>query len=195
MGRRRRYLDLARFALTSLLVCLAAAALVTVALARTTGTSASSAYYGYCPDGSAPSVYYGYCPPPNEPPDCSAVAAGPDLLWPPNHKLVLVTLGGATDPDGDPVTLTITGVTQDEPVDELGDGNTAPDAAPGTTPNTVRVRAERSGRGDGRVYRIAFTAGDGSGGTCSGVVTVGVPKSVKRTPVDSAPPSYDSFAM
>jgi hypothetical protein len=192
VSRRRRYLTLARLGLASLLVLLAAAALVTVAL---NGTSASSAYYGYCPDGSAPSVYYGYCPPPNEPPDCSEVVAEPDVLWPPNHKLVLVTLSGAADPDGDEVTLTITGVTQDEKVDELGDGNTAPDAAPGPASNTVLVRAERSGKGDGRVYRIAFTVSDSMGGTCSGVVTVGVPKSKNRTPVDSAPPSYNSFAM
>ena len=45
----------------------------------------------------------------NHPPSCSGVAASPSLLWPPNHKYRTVTLGGATDPDGDPVTLTATG--------------------------------------------------------------------------------------
>jgi hypothetical protein len=130
---------------------------------------------------------------PNSPPSCASVVASPNRLWPPNHMLRLVTLSGATDPDGDTVTLTITGVTQDEPVSGLGGGDLSPDARAGTQSNTVFVRAERSDRGDGRVYRIAFTGADGKGGTCSGTATVGVPKSLKSTPVNSAPPSYNSF--
>ena len=33
-------------------------------------------------------------------PICNATASGPEM-WPPNHKLVRFTVGGATDPDGD----------------------------------------------------------------------------------------------
>ena len=110
----------------------------------------------------------------NHNPVCTSVTGGPDL-WPPNHKLKQITLTGATDADGNPVVLTITGVTQDEPVNDLGDGNTAPDAVAGPAPNKVSLRAERSGLGDGRVYRIAFTGSDGTGGTCAGVAIVGVP--------------------
>ncbi|MGH3105360.1 MAG: hypothetical protein ACRDN6_14815 [Gaiellaceae bacterium] len=174
---------------------LAGAALTNAMLAPSTGAAASAAYYGYCPDGSASAVYYTYCPPPNRPPDCSNVAASPTTLWPPNHRLVLVTLSGAADPDGDAVTLTITGVTQDEPLNGVGDGNTSPDAQSGALPNTVHLRAERSGTGDGRVYRISFTGSDGLGGTCSGTVTVGVPHDMGQgsTAIDSAPPSFDSF--
>ena len=75
----------------------------------------------------------------NEPPDCSGVTASPGTLWPPNHRLRLVTLSGATDPDGDPVTLTITGVTQNEPVSGLGGGDLSPDAQAGTQSNNVKV--------------------------------------------------------
>ena len=67
----------------------------------------------------------------NTPPDCSNVKPDKSILWPPDHKLVPITLSGLTDPDGDPTTLTITGVTQDEPVDGLGDGDTSPDAVLG----------------------------------------------------------------
>ena len=63
----------------------------------------------------------------NHNPVCTAVNGGPDL-WPPNHKFKLITLTGATDPDGNTVVLTITGVTQDEPLNGLGDGDTSPDA-------------------------------------------------------------------
>ena len=83
--------------------------------------------------------------------------------------------------------LTITGVTQDEPLNGLGDGDTSPDAAVGPASNKVKLRAERSGLGDGRVYRIAFTGSDGLGGTCAGVATVGVPhdQGGGSTPIDS----------
>ncbi|HEX8156389.1 MAG TPA: vWA domain-containing protein [Solirubrobacteraceae bacterium] len=123
----------------------------------------------------------------NHDPDCSTVAPNPALLWPPNHKYQLIKLGGATDRDGDPVTLTITSVTQDEPLNGLGDGDTSPDAKTAPSSNSVFVRAERSGTGDGRVYRIAFKASDGRGGTCGGVVTVGVPHDQGQgsVPVDS----------
>jgi uncharacterized repeat protein (TIGR01451 family) len=122
----------------------------------------------------------------NHNPICTAVNGGPDL-WPPNHKMHLITLTGATDPDGDVVTLTVTGVTQDEPLNGLGDGNTSPDATPGPASNKVNLRAERSGTGDGRIYRIGFSGSDGRGGSCTGTATVGVPhdQGKGKTPVDS----------
>jgi hypothetical protein len=90
-------------------------------------------------------------------------------------KFRLVSLSGATDPDGDALTLTITSVTQDEPLNSLGDGDTSPDAKAGTQSNNIFLRAERNGRGDGRVYRVSFTGSDGKGGSGSGTVAVGVP--------------------
>lgn len=122
----------------------------------------------------------------NHNPVCTEVTAGPNL-WPPNHKLRNITLSGATDSDGDPLTWVVNGVTQDEPTNGLGDGDTAIDAVLGSG-NQLQVRAERSGLGDGRVYRIAFTVTDGRGGQCTGVATVGVPHNQSpsgRTPIDS----------
>ena len=72
------------------------------------------------------------------------------------------------------MTTTIVNVFQDEPANDIGDGATCPDAS-GTGTSTVRVRAERSGKRDGRVYHIRFQADDGRGGTCTGEVTVCVP--------------------
>jgi Tol biopolymer transport system component len=123
----------------------------------------------------------------NRPPGCSGVRATPVSLGAPNHKLITVTLSGATDPDGDAVDLEVTGVTQDEPV------GPAPDAAQGAGPTEVRLRAERRGNGDGRVYRIAFTASDGKGGECTGTAAVEVRRKKRQPAIDSAPPSYDSF--
>lgn len=112
----------------------------------------------------------------NHNPVCTKATAGP-ALWPPNHKLVLRSVTGVTDPDGNPVTITVTGVTQDEALNGLGDGDTGPVDAMRVAghPDQVMLRAERSGLGDGRVYRIAYTASDGVGGSCGGTLFVGVP--------------------
>jgi hypothetical protein len=136
----------------------------------------------------------GVAPNPNQPPDCSQAAPSVATLWPPNHNMVNVSILGVTDPDGDPVTITITRITQDEPVNGLGDGDTGPDGA-GIGTSTAQVRAERSGRGNGRVYCISFTADDGKGGTCDGSVKVGVPhnQGKGKVPVDDGQ-NYNSTA-
>jgi len=114
----------------------------------------------------------------NQPPDCSDAAADPGRLWPPDHKFEDVSITGATDEDGDPISITVDSILQDEPVNTVGDGNTAPDGT-GVGTDTASVRAERSGTrklpGDGRVYTIGFTAEDGQGGACGGSVTLCVP--------------------
>jgi hypothetical protein len=116
--------------------------------------------------------------PANAPPDCSQAAANPAVLWPPDHKFAEVSIAGVTDDDGDAVSTTIEGIFQDEPVNALGDGNTAPDGF-GVGTDAASVRSERSGTpqlpGDGRVYTIAFTAEDEKGGACAGSVSVCVP--------------------
>src|SRR6185369_15486607 len=96
----------------------------------------------------------------NSPPDCNPVTPSPNTLWPANHKFATITLSGATDPDGDTVTLTVNGVTQDEPVNGVGDG-------------------------DGRFYRITFGGDDARGGTCTATKDVTVRHNPGRAPIDS----------
>jgi dipeptidyl aminopeptidase/acylaminoacyl peptidase len=130
--------------------------------------------------------------PPNAPPDCSGVAADRGTLRPLNHQFRLVTLRGATDPDGDAVEVEITAVTQDEPVRGRSD-HKSPDARAVSASDAVRLRAERAPDGDGRVYRLEFSVSDGNGGECSGAAHVAAPRTPHAPAVDSAPPSYDSF--
>lgn len=125
----------------------------------------------------------------NNPPDCSAATPSQDSLFPPNHKMNDISINGITDPDGDTVTITIDGITQDEPTPGPGKKNSPDGDGVGT--NTAQVRAERLASGDGRVYEITFTADDGNGGTCTGSVQVGVPHNKKSTAVDSGQ-SFDS---
>jgi hypothetical protein len=129
----------------------------------------------------------------NAPPVCTGLVTSVNRLWPPNHTLRLVTVTGASDPEGDDLVTAITGVTQDEPVNGLGDGDTSPDAVLGPLSNQVRLRAERSGTGDGRVYRIAITVTDEFGLTCTATRRVTVPHDLAHAAVDSAPPSFNSL--
>lgn len=125
----------------------------------------------------------------NDPPRCDLGRPSSAALWPPNHKLVSVSIEGITDPDDDDgVSVRVLGISQDEPVEGTGDGDTAPDAVVQSSSDgqSVLLRAERSGMGDGRVYRVAFEASDGLE-ACSGEVLVGVPKSRREEAIDSGP--------
>jgi hypothetical protein len=106
----------------------------------------------------------------NRAPGCAVAVARPERIWPPNGKLQAISIGGITDPDGDPVTLAVTSIRQDEPLSKKG----SPDAS-GLGTARPQVRADRLGGGDGRVYRLGFAARDGRGGECAGEVTVCVP--------------------
>jgi hypothetical protein len=118
----------------------------------------------------------------NDPPQCGSARASDPVLWPPNHKLRPVAVLNVFDPNNDDVTVAITGVTQDEPVNGLGDGDTSPDAV--MQGDKVLLRAERSGTGNGRVYRVYFSATDTNGATCSGSILVAVPHSRDRSAID-----------
>jgi hypothetical protein len=97
------------------------------------------------------------------------------MLWPPNHDLRLVTLSGGSDPDGDSITITVTGVTSNE-----APGKNGPDWQLGDRPNQVWLRAERDGTGDGRIYTIAYTITDTHSASCSGTVAVVVDHDMGR---------------
>ncbi len=109
-------------------------------------------------------------------PAITSLGTNAPTLWPPNHKLVAVTVSaGATDLVG-VSSLKIVSVTSNEPDNGLGDGDTAGDIQ--ITGNlTVNLRAERSGKGNGRAYTITVEARDAAGNTSTRSTTVTVPKS------------------
>ncbi|MFN8590319.1 MAG: choice-of-anchor L domain-containing protein [Thermomicrobiales bacterium] len=133
------------------------------------------------------------------PPDCTNAVASPAQLSAvlpkkpkkgkkkkPVSAFADVFVQGVTDPNGDDPTITITGILQDEAVGSKAD-------ASGIGSDRARVRREANPKGDGRIYRIGFTAEDGQGDTCAGSVDVGV-KLKGQTPhgnptIDSTRPS------
>jgi hypothetical protein len=126
----------------------------------------------------------------SDPPNCSLARASSPYLWPPNHKLVPITIAGVTDPDSSSFNIAITSVMQDEPVDGTGAGDTSPDAV--IQGGVAMLRAERDGAGNGRVYRVAFTADDGQGGSCTGAVNVVVPHNARAQSVGNDGATIDS---
>jgi hypothetical protein len=68
----------------------------------------------------------------------------------------------------------IISVASNEPVNGLGEGNTAPDWVI-TGDLTVKLRAERSGTGSGRIYTITVECVDLSGNSATDTATVTVP--------------------
>jgi len=78
----------------------------------------------------------------------------PEMLWPPNHKMVEVTVNyTVTDPCPNTCDLT---VSSNEPIDGTGDGHTSPDWQV-IDAHHVNLRAERSGNHSGRIYSIKIT--------------------------------------
>lgn len=105
-------------------------------------------------------------------PEVLTISATPDSIWPPNHRMVPVTVNvTATDNCDSSLTAQITKVIcNEEP------GRFAPDVKI-TGPLSVDLRAERLGN-DARVYTIYVDVSDSSGNTKTTTTTVIVPKSL-----------------
>ena len=103
-----------------------------------------------------------------EAPVISLVSAYPNVLWPPNHKMVPVVLeGDATD--NCESACQIISVSSNESV-----GKTSPDWII-TGDLTVKLRAERFGKGHGREYSITVECTDKSGNSSTATEKVIVP--------------------
>lgn len=110
-----------------------------------------------------------------------SVSVSPDMLWPPNHKMVEITATVVVTDIADPSPLImLDSITSNEPDDANGngDGNTVndiQDASIGTEDYDFLLRAERAGGNGGRIYTITYIAIDFSGNSASATATVVVP--------------------
>ena len=109
------------------------------------------------------------------PPVIAAVTASPSQLWAPNHRMrpvaISVDVSDVCDAGAD---CSIDGVSSNEAINGLGDGDAAPDWIV-TGPLTLLLRAERSGLGTGRVYTINVKCTDDFGNSSVRTVEVTVP--------------------
>jgi YVTN family beta-propeller protein len=107
-------------------------------------------------------------------PSITDTAVDKPALWPPNHKMVDVTVSYSSSDNCGAITCWLS-VTSNEPEDGTGDGDTAPDWEV-IDAHHVRLRAERAGTGNGRIYTITITCTDSTGNSSTQTVTVSVPK-------------------
>jgi len=102
------------------------------------------------------------------PPVIAMASVNPSVLWPPNHKMVNVTINyNATDNCDQASVCKISGITSNEPISSSD--YTIVDA------HHVKLTADRLGSGNGRAYTIAITCTDASNNSSSQAVTVSVP--------------------
>ena len=115
-----------------------------------------------------------------EAPVIGAVAVAPGTLWPPDHRMVPVSLSViASDDSGGVPSCAISSISSNEPENGTGDGDTGPDWNV-SGPMTLDLRAERAGTGSGRFYTLTISCADASGNAATTTATVTVPKSQRK---------------
>jgi hypothetical protein len=124
----------------------------------------------------------------NVPPVCTSASPSITTLWPINKTFQNVSITGVTGASS----ITINSVMSDEASNM--DGVSFPDAVIQAN-GTVDLRKDRgvsaTNPGNGRVYRIHFTASNAASQTCSGDVNVFAPKTL-ATPVVVDPIVWDA---
>lgn len=106
-------------------------------------------------------------------PVISSLTASPLSLWPPNNKMVAVTINAVVSSVCDPSPMTkIISVSSNEPAnsDAVANGQ-----AVITGNQTLKLLAQRNGKGSGRIYTITVQSTDSSGNTAKKTTTVVVP--------------------
>ncbi|HEX3252036.1 MAG TPA: hypothetical protein VHS05_21545 [Pyrinomonadaceae bacterium] len=114
----------------------------------------------------------------SKPTTISDLTVSPSSLWPPNHKLVDVTVNyDVSSCDSTSIGACVLNVTSDEPSN--GEGHTTPDWKI-VDAHHVRLRSERRGGGDGRIYTITITCTNGESQPVSRDVKVNVNHDQRR---------------
>jgi len=108
-----------------------------------------------------------------EPPAVSNFSLTAPPLWPPDHRMVDVTVNYTLSDNCDAASCVLS-VTSNEPQNGLGDGNTGGDWEI-IDARHLRVRAERAGSGNGRAYTITLTCTDAAGNQTVRTGTLVVP--------------------
>jgi hypothetical protein len=124
--------------------------------------------------------------------------ANPITLWPPNHQYVTISASQCVTAVTDNCAklsssdVVITQVTSDEPEDAKGggDGNTKNDMVIAANCQSVQLRSEREGGGNGRVYTIHLSVSDGNGNSGAATCLVTIPKSQNGNPAIDDGPVY-----
>lgn len=131
---------------------------VTVTCTDLAGNSASATVSGINIDKTPPTV------------TCSA---SPNVLWPPNNKLVPVNVSvTVADSLSGSAGFSLVSITSSEP--DSGQGDIS-EFTTGAASTSGQLRAERLGSGTGRIYTFTYSGADRAGNAASCTTTVIVP--------------------
>lgn len=108
------------------------------------------------------------------------LAATPSVLWPANHRYVDVTVTVDVRDNRDPApAVKLVSVSSNEPDQGIGDGRSANDIVV-VDERSFRLRAERAGTGQGRIYTLTYQATDYAGNIGTASVQVRVPHAADK---------------
>ena len=113
-------------------------------------------------------------------PPALVLSVDPPILWPPNHRLVPVSVSATSADLCGAVSVVLQSLSSSEPDDAPGggDGSTVGDiqgAAIGTADFAFDLRAERGDAAGGRTYTVTYSATDASGNRTQASALVVVP--------------------
>lgn len=125
----------------------------------------------------------------------TVIVEPPVELWPPNHKYHTFDLSDCVKEVKDNCDKTIDvnadghilSIYSDEPENSVGDGNTTDDIVI-LGDSSFKLRSERQGGGNGRVYGVSFAVSDNAGNTTKAICYFAVPHDQSGAPaVDDGP--------
>ena len=106
------------------------------------------------------------------PPKITETSADPSVIWPPNKKMVMVTIHYDVKDNCSQSTCRISCVTSDEPINNSDYFI--------VNAHHVKLRADRLGRGNDRIYKITIKCTDDAGNSSNKTVKVTVPHDQRR---------------
>jgi hypothetical protein len=117
----------------------------------------------------------------SEGPAIENLTVSPEVIWPPDHKMVPVTVNYNLTDNCSEFTGSMLWIWSNEPDDGTGDGETVSDFQV-LDEHHVLLRAERSGTGSGREYYIFVSAYDDLWNSSGQLFVVKVPHSKSGVP-------------
>ena len=111
-------------------------------------------------------------------PPTLSVSVSPATLWPPNDKLIPITVTLTVKDDYDPQPeIKLESITANEPMNK----DDIQDAQIGTDDRQFKLKAEREGKNKtGRIYTVTYSATDGTGNKATASATVVVPHDERK---------------
>jgi hypothetical protein len=122
------------------------------------------------------------------PPTITGLSPSKQILAPPNHKMVDIALAYTINDNCSSTPNVNVSIASNEPVNGTGDGDTDPDWQIIDNKH-IRLRAERSAQGTGRIYTITVTVNDGCNAAVSATTEVVVAHNI------TGPNSGNSFKV